>query len=217
MKGDGRSAATPIGRLLNASSEPGSPTLDAKLHLSFGVDASAQGPITPANRDPSPRVPGLHPVPGDDEGYEAEGLIDVEPHPHPVDADTMIEAMNELNVLMPRVLVAVPLEQIRADDPVDPWEGMISAQQGSLRRAANYPDGFSDPYMPLSSMPRRHVRQGPVLGAFAGLLPGPEVEGHDVDNHLGRRGCPDDQEMTVFGLSINENGVMQAPPQVDRV
>jgi hypothetical protein len=52
MKGDGRSAATPIGRLLNASSEPGSPTLDAKLHLSNGVDASAHGPITPANRDP---------------------------------------------------------------------------------------------------------------------------------------------------------------------
>jgi hypothetical protein len=45
MKGDGRSAATPIGRLLNASSEPGSPTLDAKLHLSNGVDASAHGPI----------------------------------------------------------------------------------------------------------------------------------------------------------------------------
>lgn len=61
------------------------------------------------------------------------------------------------------------------------------------------------------------ARQGPVPGAFAGLQPGPEVEGHDADNHLGRRGCPDDQEMTVFGLSINENGVMQAPPQVDRV
>ena len=217
MKGDGRSAATPIGRLLNASSEPGSPTLDAKLHLSNGVDASAHGPITPANRDPSPRVPGLHPVPGDDEGYEAEGLIDVEPHPHPVDADTMIEAMNGLNVLMPRVLVAVPLEPIWVDDPVEPWEGMIPAQQGALLRAANYPDGFSDPYMPLSSTPRRNVRQGPVLGAFAGLQPGPEVEGHDVDNHLGRRGCPDDQEMTVFGLSINENGVMQAPPRVDLV
>ena len=211
MKGDGRSAATPIGRLLNASSEPGSPTLDAKLHLSNGVDASAQGPNIPANRDPSPRVPGLHPVPGD-EGDEAEGLIDVEPQPHPVEADTMTEAMNDLNVLMPRVLVAVPLEPIWVDDPVEPWEGMIPAQQGALLRAANYPDGFSDPYMPLSSTPRRNVRQRPVLGAFAGLQPGPEVEGHDADNHLGRRGCPDDQEMTVFGLSINENGVMQAPP-----
>ncbi len=120
--------------------------------------------------------------------------------------------MNDLNVLMPRVLVAVPLEPIRADDPVDPWEGMISAQQGSLLRAANSPDGFSDPYMPLSSTPRRNVRQRPVLGAFAGLQSGPEVEGHDADSHLGRRGCPDDQEMTVLGLSINESGVMQAPP-----
>ena len=54
MKGDGRSAATPIGRLLNASSEPGSPTKDAKLHLSSGVDASAQGPNVPAHRDLSP-------------------------------------------------------------------------------------------------------------------------------------------------------------------
>ena len=61
------------------------------------------------------------------------------------------------------------------------------------------------------------ARQGPVPGAFAGLQPGPEVEGHDADNHLGRRGCPDGQEMTTIGLSINENGVMQAPPQDDRV
>ena len=107
-KGDGRSAATPIGRLLNASSEPGSPTKDAKLRLSNGVDASAQGPIIPANRDLSPRVPGLHPEPGY-EGDEAEGPVDVEPHSHPVDVDTMNVARNEIDVLMSSVLVAAPL------------------------------------------------------------------------------------------------------------
>ena len=61
------------------------------------------------------------------------------------------------------------------------------------------------------------ARQGPVPGAFAGLQPGPEVEGQDAEQHLGRRGCPDDQEMTVSELTINENGVIRAPPQVDRV
>ena len=60
------------------------------------------------------------------------------------------------------------------------------------------------------------ARQGPVPGAFAGLQPGPVVEGQDADNHLGRRGCPDDQEMTVVGRSINGNGVIHTP-QVDRV
>ena len=156
-EGDGRSAATPTGRLLDASSGPGSSTMDAKLHLSNEVDASAQGPIIPANRDLSPRVPGLHPEPGY-EGDEAEGPIDVEPHSHPVDVDTMNVARNEIDVLMSSVLVAAPLEQIRVDDPVDPWEGMIPAHQGSLLRAANYPDGFSDPYVPLSEMSQRHVR-----------------------------------------------------------
>ena len=90
MKGDGRSAATPIGRLLNASSEPGSPTKDAKLHLSNGVDASAQGPNVPAHRDLSPRVAGLHTEPGD-EGDEAEGQFYVEPHPHPVEDEMTAE------------------------------------------------------------------------------------------------------------------------------
>ena len=70
----------------------------------------------------------------------------------------MIEAMNGLNVLMPRVLVAVPLEPIWVDDPVEPWEGMIPAQQGALLRAANHPDGFADPYKSLSLMSQSHVR-----------------------------------------------------------
>ena len=70
----------------------------------------------------------------------------------------MIEAMNDLNVLMPMVLVAVPIEPIRVDDPVEPWEGMIPAQQGALLRAANYPDGFADPYKSLSLMSQSHVR-----------------------------------------------------------
>ena len=156
-EGVGRSAATPTGRLLDASSGPGSSTMDAKLHLIIGVDASAQGPIIPANRDLSPRVPGLHPEPGD-EGDEAEGPIDVEPQPHPVDVDTINEARNEIDVPMSSVLFAAPLERIRVNDPVDPWDGMIPAHQGSLLRAANYPDGFSDPYVPLNVMSQRHVR-----------------------------------------------------------
>ncbi len=61
---------------------------------------------------------------------EAEGLIDVEPQPHPVEADTMTEAMNGLNVLM---LVAVPLEPSWVDGPVEPCKGMIPAQQGALK------------------------------------------------------------------------------------
>jgi hypothetical protein len=75
-----------------------------------------------------------------------------------VETDEMIEAMNDLNVLMPMVLVAVPIEPIRVDDPVEPWEGMIPAQQGALLRAANYPDGFADPYKSLSLMSQSHVR-----------------------------------------------------------
>jgi len=146
VEGDGRSAATPNGRPLDASPEPGSLTKGAELHLRIEGDAPAQGPITTANRDLSPRVPGLHPVPGDDEGDEAGSPIAVEPQPHPVDTDEVIEAMNDLNVLMPMVLVTVPIEPIRVDDPVEPWEGMIPAQQGALLRAANYPDGFADPY-----------------------------------------------------------------------
>ena len=74
--------------------------------------APAQGPITTANRYLSPRVPGLHLVPGDDEGDEAGSPIAVEPQPHwhPVETDAMIEEMNDLSVLVPMVLVAVPLE-----------------------------------------------------------------------------------------------------------
>jgi hypothetical protein len=35
---------------------------------------------------------------------------------------------------------------------------MIPAQQGALLRAANYPDGFADPYKSLSLMSQSHVR-----------------------------------------------------------
>ena len=118
MKGDGRSAATPIGRLLNASSEPGSPTKDAKLHLRNGVDASAQGPNVPAHRDLSPRVAGLHTEPGD-EGDEAEGQFDVEPHPHPVEDEMTAEtASNDGGTIeVPR-----GTERLRTEILAHPWK-----------------------------------------------------------------------------------------------
>ena len=154
MKGDGRSAATPIGRLLNASSEPGSPTKDAKLHLSNGVDASAQGPNVPAHRDLSPRVAGLHTEPGD-EGDEAEGQFDVEPHPHPVEDEMTAEtASNDGGTIeVPR-----GTERLRTEILAHPWKHLISTDDGILRLNANYPTGFGNPYVALTLTHECHKR-----------------------------------------------------------